>query len=127
MEERIYENIAPIVLRKLYLSEKEYVITEQIYETALRTPGEARPVSKEVLKQSISEGVETGLFGLGELVDEKPICHYFKKTPSVALTENEILLSEKLCKVEEEPLEEKPEGDQIYGEGQTILVPTAPM
>jgi hypothetical protein len=127
LDERVYDSIAPIVLRKLYLTDKDFVVTEQIYETSLRTPGDTRPTSKDVLRESISEGVNNGLFGLGELVDGAPVCHYFKKTPSVALTEGEVLIIDKLCVAEEvTPEDTQEEQLAVYGEGQTTLVPGPP-
>ncbi|MFQ5964569.1 MAG: DUF499 domain-containing protein [Candidatus Scalinduaceae bacterium] len=93
----ILEKIPPIVIREKYLKEKSYVSTEQIYQASLKTPGETRIYSKSVLEQGISEGVQKGLFGLGELENDQPICRYFKEQPSVAFTGNEVLISEAVC------------------------------
>ena len=39
-----------------------------------------------------------GLFGLGELEDDKPICRNFKEQASVALSGNEVIINEALCR-----------------------------
>ncbi len=93
----ILENIAPIVLKEKFLSNREYVSTEQLYQSSFKTPGETRPLNIEVLKRGIAEGVRMGLFGVGDLEAENPVCRYFKEQPSVALSGNEILISEKVC------------------------------
>ena len=69
----ILEKVAPLFLREKYLLSREYVNTEQLYQSLLKTPGETRVISKMVLEQGITEGVSMGLFGLGELEDDKPI------------------------------------------------------
>jgi len=93
----ILEKVAPLFLREKYLSSREYVNTEQLYQSALKTPGETRVINKMVLEQGIIEGVSIGLFGLGELEDDKPICRYFKEQPSIAFSESEVIISEALC------------------------------
>ena len=94
----ILEKIAPLVLREKYLSDREYVLTEQLYQSSLKTPGETRPVSQYVFEQGIEEGVRMGLFGLGELKDNDPVCRNFKEEASAALTGNEVIICEALCK-----------------------------
>jgi len=93
----ILEKIAPLVLREKYLSDKEYVSTEQLYQSSLKTPGETRTINKTIWEQGIAEGVLKGLFGLGDLESNKPICRYFKEKASVALSGNEVVISEALC------------------------------
>jgi hypothetical protein len=109
----ILEKIAPLVLREKYLSDKEYVSTEQLYQSSLKTPGETRTINKTIWEQGIAEGVLKGLFGLGDLEYNKPICRYFKEKASVALSGNEVVISEALCrdqrKKEEIPLPPEPE------------------
>ena len=94
---QILEKIAPLVLREKYLSNKDYVLTEQLYQSLFRTPGETR-IDKKVLEQGINEGVRMGLFGLGELENDKPICRYFKELPSLAFSGNEVMINEALCR-----------------------------
>ncbi|MDI6791676.1 MAG: DUF499 domain-containing protein [bacterium] len=112
---QILEKIAPLVLREKYLSEKKYVFTEQLYQSSLKTPGETRPRSKSVLEEGITEGVRNGLFGLGEVEDDKPICRYFKEQASVAFSGNEVIISEALCQ-EQRKKEERPEVQLLYPE-----------
>jgi len=106
----ILEKVAPLFLREKYLSSREYVNTEQLYQSALKTPGETRVINKMVLEQGIIEGVSIGLFGAGELEDDKPICRYFKEQPSIAFSETEVIISESICQVQktEEGLGVKP-------------------
>ena len=105
----ILEKIAPLVLREKYLSDREYVLTEQLYQSSLKTPGETRPTSKYVFEQGIEEGVRMGLFGLGELEDDHPLCRNFKEPASVALSGNEVIICEAVCKNQREKEETKPE------------------
>ncbi len=93
----IIEKIAPLVMREKYLSGKEYVSTEQLYQSALKTPGETRPINREVIERGITEGVRNGLFGLGEIEADKPVCRYFKEQATVALSANEIIIKESIC------------------------------
>lgn len=58
----ILEKIAPLVIREKYLSGKDYVSTEQLYQASFKTPGEARTLNKHVFEQGIAEGVDKGLF-----------------------------------------------------------------
>ncbi|MEK9150161.1 MAG: hypothetical protein AAB267_08980, partial [Candidatus Desantisbacteria bacterium] len=55
-------------------------------------------------------GVSIGLFGLGEVENDKPVCRYFKEKPSIAFSGNEVMIGASLCqeqrKKEEEPVSE---------------------
>jgi len=115
LEGEVLEKIAPLVLEKKYLEDKDYVLTEQIYESSLRTPGEPRPTSREVFERSIAEGVTTGLFGLGILLENRPVCYYFEQTPSVALSENEVMMSKNLCIIQQQQV--------VIGTSEGTLVP----
>jgi hypothetical protein len=99
----ILESIAPLVLREKYLANKDYVLTEQLYQSLFRTPGETRPANKGVLDESVVKGVQMGLFGLGELQDNKPFCRFFKEGSSPAFSGQEIMITEALCKKPEKP------------------------
>jgi len=94
----ILEKIAPLVLKEKYLMDRDYVLTEQLYQAALRTPGESRPVDTSVFENGIGDGVRMGLFGLGELQDDTPVCRAFKEHTVVALAGKEILISEAVCR-----------------------------
>ncbi len=97
IEGQVLENLAPLVIREKYLAGKEWVNTGALFQSSLRTPGEPRLIGKQVLANAIREGVRTGIFGLGELEAGKPRCRSYKVDPSVALSGDEIILSEKLC------------------------------
>ncbi len=99
-EGEILEMIAPLVLREKYLTNREYIFTEQLYQSLFRTPGEARPATKEVLAQSIAEGVRQGIFGLGELEDGGPYCRLFKEASSPAFVGHEVIIAEAICKMQ---------------------------
>lgn len=94
----ILDKVFPLVIREKYLSDREYVSTEQLYLSSLKTPGETRIVNKSAIEKGIAEGVRAGLFGLGEIKDNMPICLYFKEQPSIALSGNEVLINEALCR-----------------------------
>ncbi|GER93796.1 DUF499 domain-containing protein [hot springs metagenome] len=96
-EGEILEKVAPLVIKEKYLSNRDYLHTVQLYQSTLRTPGEVRFINRSVLEEGIREGVLKGLFGLGELEGDKPLCKYFKEHPSLAFLDNEILIKEGLC------------------------------
>ncbi|GAW90952.1 ATP-binding protein [Calderihabitans maritimus] len=117
----IIERIAPIVIREKYLSGKDYVSTAQIYQATSKTPGEPRMIDSNVLISSIVEGVRSGIFGLGELEENRAVCRYFKEMPTVALCDSEVIIKESLCK--EQRQKEKTEISYPV-DGQDIGVPT---
>lgn len=106
LENDILQKIAPIVLKEKYLVGREYVFTAQIYQAALTTPGEARPASRLALEDGIREGVQMGLFGLGELEEDRPRCMYFKERAVVAFAGNEILIRQDLCEQQKQTQEQ---------------------
>lgn len=96
-EGEILTKIAPLVIKEKFLLSSSYASTQQIYQSALRTPGEMRFTDRSVLEQGIIEGVRAGLFGLGELQKDKPLCRYFKESTTVAFVENEVIINETVC------------------------------
>jgi hypothetical protein len=104
----ILEKIAPLVIKEKYLMDRDYVLTEQLYQSALRTPGQSRPVTSSVFENGIGEGVRMGLFGLGELEGDAPVCRAFKEHAVVALAGKEILITEAICR-EQRKKEDKQE------------------
>jgi hypothetical protein len=100
MEGEILEKIAPLVIKERFLHGRDWVLTSQLYQASLKTPGEARTVSQGIWEAGIAEGVRKGLFGLGELENEQPVYRYFKEEPSISLAEDEILLRAELCEVQ---------------------------
>ncbi len=117
-EGEILEKIVPLVIKEKYLVGKEYLLTEQLYQASLRTPGEARPANKSVLEQGIAEGVYKGIFGIGEIEGDKVTCHYFKERASVAFSDNEALISDHICR------EQKKKEEQIEGKETVSIQPT---
>ncbi|OPX61890.1 ATP-binding protein [Methanoregula sp. PtaB.Bin085] len=116
----ILERTTPLFLKTKYLSKNEFVSTEQIYQSTLKTPGEPRFVNKSILENAISEGVQNGIFGLGILENNTPKCEYFRKTPSVSLSANEVIIVEGLCReAREEPPADVWKDTGSRGEGAT--------
>ena len=100
LDGEISERIVPLVIKKRYLTQQEYVLTEQLAQAGLRTPGEMRVVSREAWEQGIAEGVRQGLFGLGSLEDDQPVCRYFKEEPFVGLAGSEVIIRAEVCQAQ---------------------------
>lgn len=100
LDGEILESIAPIVIKERYISDRDWVYTEQLYQAGLRTPGETRAASRNAWEVGIAEGVRKGLFGLGELEDDLPHCRYFNDTSSVSLTGHEIIIKATICQAQ---------------------------
>lgn len=111
----ILEQIAPLLLRERYLGTNDYVSTEQLFQSSAKTPGSLRVVNKSVWESGIREGVEKGMFGLGELQNDKPVCRYFRERPgSIAFAGNEVIIRDAVCNRLREPEpDEKPEPDPV--------------
>jgi hypothetical protein len=93
-EDEISEKIAPQLLLRNYLKNRDFVSTRQIYESMLRTPGETRPTGKEAVEYGFREGVKQGLFGLGtSLGEDKLVCQALGADVSVNLDESEVIMS----------------------------------
>jgi len=112
----ILEQIAPLLLRERYLGTNDYVSTEQLFQSSAKTPGSLRIISKSVWETGIREGVEKGMFGLGELQDGEPDCLYFKERPgSIAFAGNEVIIRDTVCirLKETKPDDEQPPPDPV--------------
>ena len=106
LDQEILERIDPLVIKDRYLK-TDCLSTEQLYQSSVKTPGEARVIGQG-WESGIRAGVEQGLFGLGELEDEKPICRYFKeRPPSIAFSGSEVIIREDICIAQEEVEKEK--------------------
>ena len=115
LDGEILEKIAPIVLKEKYLVGKDYVFTDQLFQSTLKTPGEARPANRTVLELGIREGVQMGLFGLGELEEDQPRCVYFKERASISFSAKEIIIKAEICEQQKREKEtDKPE-PPVYG------------
>jgi hypothetical protein len=97
-EGELLERISPLAIKERYLSRQQYLLTSQLYRSTMTTPGEIRFSDQEALETGIVEGVTQGIFGLGELRDEEPVCLYFREAATCQLIGNEILVREHLCK-----------------------------
>jgi len=113
-DREIIENIAPIVIKEKFLAGKDFVPTEQLYQSFLKTPGSARLMDKNALQQGIHEGVKAGMFGLGELDYGSPICRYYKEYASISFSRTEVIIAEAVCREQmekEESIKEVPVSD----------------
>ncbi len=128
----VLERIVPLVIKERYLKDAKFVLTEQLYQSSARTPGEVRIVRREVWEDGISEGVAQGLFGLGELEGEEPVCRFFGKSTSVALSGSEVILRGDLCTTPGEVTDDRgsgyltgtdktDEGETCIGDGGIVL------
>lgn len=100
------------------------MLTEQLYQSLFRAPGETRPASKSVLERSIAEGVKLGLFGLGELKDEKPECRFYREDVGPSCAFKEIIIAENLCKKDKREVtvkESEPSKVRESGETSSIV------
>jgi hypothetical protein len=118
LDGEILERIVPLVIKERYLRDQEYVLTEQLAQAGLRTPGETRVVSQTAWEVGIAEGVRQGLFGLGTLEDNQPICRYFgkKEEPFVGLAGSEVIIQAGICHAQRA-------AQQATGTGQTPYRP----
>lgn len=97
-EGEILERMAPLVVKERYLKTTIHVSTEQLYSSGLTTPGETRVTGKNVWESAIAEGVHLGLFGIGDITDDKPVCRYFREPASIAFSGTEVLIREEICR-----------------------------
>ena len=103
-EEEILEKVHLIISQK-YLSDKEYIKTKDVYEAMLKTPGEIRIRSLDSFKDSIREGVRQGLFGIGnikedkgEALETKVECRYFKTDyVDVTFSDDEVIIKDTIA------------------------------
>jgi hypothetical protein len=105
-ENVIYEKLTPHYIVNQLLTTREYIPTKPLLEVFYKTPGMPRLSSKDVLKNSIGEGVKEKLFGLGVLSEDGPVCKYFGTLAEPSFDEGEILIKKELCIEKEEKEEE---------------------
>ena len=97
MEQQIHEKIGPLVLKNEYLVIQKFSKTSSLYNSMLSIKGNRRPINDAVIITSLNQGILNGTFGLGELIDGKPSCKYFKAQPLISFTDNEIIIHDSLC------------------------------
>jgi hypothetical protein len=107
MEGEILEKVAPLVIKEKFLLSRDWVLTSQLFQASLKTPGEARTINQTVWEDGISEGVRKGLFGLGELEDNVAVYRYFKEETKPSFAEDEILIKAEICETQKEAQEGK--------------------
>ena len=96
-EQQIHEEIGPLVLKNEYLEIQKFAKTSSMYDSMLSIKGNRRPINDTVITTSLNQGVLNGTFGLGELIDNKPSCKYFKTPPLMSFTDNEIIIHDSIC------------------------------
>jgi hypothetical protein len=100
--DQIHPQLGAMFLKAHYLKDQPYVETANLYESMIRTPGERRPIHKNVIERAIVDGVLKGEFGIGELENDVPISKLFKKQTQVSFEPGEIILQASLCEAEPE-------------------------
>ena len=108
MEGEILEKVAPLVIKEKFLQSRDWVLTAQLFQASLKTPGEARTISQTVWENGIAEGVRKGLFGLGELENDQPIYRYFKEECTPSFIDGEILIKAEICEAQKAVQEKHP-------------------
>ncbi|MCX6246558.1 MAG: DUF499 domain-containing protein [Bacteroidetes bacterium] len=110
----ILQRIVPVVIKEKYLKDKKFVHIDPIYTASLTTRGETRFETKDVLLSCIHEGVKNGVFGVGVLEEDKPICKFFKEPLSILEYGDYIIIEASICKEqkqkERQELENKEQG-----------------
>ena len=119
MEGEILEKVAPLVIKEKFLQSRDWVLTSQLYQASLKTPGEARTINQTVWENGIAEGVRKGLFGLGELDNDQPVYRYFKEETTPSFAEDEILIKAEICEIQKA----SQEGQLVYPPGIDIVSP----
>ena len=96
--EEVLETIGERIILRHYLREQETLETARLFHSSLRTPGEPR-VLREAWIKGIRQGVQQGLFGIGEKMGDELIQRAFKQDPgTVTLGDNEVIIHPSLCK-----------------------------
>lgn len=118
----ILEKLSPITIKEKYLSDTKYVETKKILDAIMKTPGEMRVTSSNVLIESIKEGVNEGLFGFGQIENGVPKCNHIKETVSPILKDHEIITIPELYEKPKEPSEEGPTKEEPSATGTEVQI-----
>jgi guanylate kinase len=113
----ILSKIAPIVIKEKYLNNRQYAQIQPIYNASLTTQGETRFADETVLFDSIKQGVSLGVFGVGVLLDDKPVCKWFEESIPELTYGDEYIIEASVCRSQKEEerkmrIEMGPEGSQ---------------
>jgi hypothetical protein len=108
-ENVIYERLTPLYIDNQFLITGEYIPTKSLLEVFYKTPGMPRLSSKDVLKNSIGEGVEKKVF-LAWVFYPRMVrsVEYFGTLAEPSFDEGEILIKRELCIEKEEKKEIEP-------------------
>ena len=100
--EAINSDIGVMTLKTKYIKGNVAVETLNLLNTMLSVPGDLRPANIDVLKEAISKGVKDGEFGLGYIVDGRPVVKHFKEDVLPYLEQGEVLVPPSMCNEAEE-------------------------
>ena len=96
MKDLILTSIGPRNILIRYLKDNDAVSTAQLFHSSLRTPGETR-VLREAWVNGIRQGVQDGIFALGEKVGGKLVPFHLKNAPlEVSLENDEVIIQPNL-------------------------------
>ena len=95
---QILTSIGPRNIWIRYLKDNDTVSTSQLFHSSLRTPGEQR-VLRDAWVKGIHQGVQDGIFGLGDKAEGKLIPRYFtNNSPEVTLDNGEVIIQPNLIR-----------------------------
>lgn len=98
VKSEILTSIGPRNISIRYLKDNDTVSTSQLFHSSLRSPGETR-VLREAWINGIRQGVQDGLFALGEKAGGKLVPRYFKELPlEVTLDNDEVIIQPNLIR-----------------------------
>lgn len=98
VKERIFISIGPQNILIRYLKDNDTVSTSQLFHSSLRTPGETR-ILREAWETGIRQGIQDGLFALGEKAGGKLVPRHFKNAPlGVTLSNDEVIIQPNLIR-----------------------------
>ena len=105
--EAVNQDMGVLTLKSRYLRASVAVETSNILNTMLSVQGELRPSSVDVVKKAIAKGVMSGEFGLGHIVDGKPVVKHFKKETLPCFEPGEVIVPSSMCGLVDEHICDK--------------------
>lgn len=98
VKDLILTSIGPRNILLRYMTDDSIVSTSQLFHSSLRTPGEIR-ILQEAWQTGICQGIQDGLFALGEKAGGRLVPHYFKEASLAATLDNgEVIIHPKLVR-----------------------------
>lgn len=95
--EVVNNDMGVLTLKSKYLGAGTAIETSNILNTMLSVPGELRPTSADVLKKAIAKGVLDGEFGLGHIVNDRPVVKHFKENALPCFEPGEVIVPLSMC------------------------------